>query len=95
MCEHFRLKLTNPRSHTHQILYNPATPSPQEAHEKISRSCDVFCEIFSVEHFVTAEEAEAAAAAVTDDSNRGNAQRCVSPIDQSLLKSLKDLWYIQ
>jgi hypothetical protein len=36
------------------------------------------CEIFSVEHFVTA--AAEAAAAVMDDRNRGNAhQRCVTP----------------
>jgi hypothetical protein len=70
-----------------------STQCPKDACEKILQKCDVNCEIFSVEHFVTAAAAEAAtaaAAAVIDDSNKENAQRCVS-LKNVLTKLIKTM----
>jgi hypothetical protein len=75
MGEHFRPNLPYPRSHTPLIFTIVSTQGPKDACEIFLQKCDIVSEIFSVVHFVTA----GAEAAVMDDSNRGNAERCVSP----------------
>jgi hypothetical protein len=78
MGEQFRPELSYPRSHTPLIFTGVSTQWPKDAGEKFLQKCDSVCDIFSVEHFVTVAEA-VSAAAVIDDSNRGNAQSCISP----------------
>jgi hypothetical protein len=82
MGEHFRPKLPNPPSHNPQNFITASTRGPNSKCEKILHLCFIVSEIISFEHFVTAA---AEAAAVIDDSHRGNAQRCVSPKKEQTL----------
>jgi hypothetical protein len=67
----------NPRSLT-PLIFTGAILIVRKMSEKALQECDSVCEIFNVEHFVTTAAEAAATAAVMDDGDRGNAQRCVS-----------------